>query len=89
MDLTRNNGVGIVVVKTVPTVGPIEKRDAMKKLLAVLLISALPSLVVPATAQASNPTPPAEWRFPSHAKYVKYKDMDCWRFWRITKCIKP
>ncbi len=89
MDLTRNNGVGTVVVKTVLTVLPIEKRDVMKKVLAVLLISALPSLVVPATAQAVDPTPPAEWRFPAHAKYVKYKDMDCWRFWRITKCIKP
>jgi hypothetical protein len=39
---------------------PIEKRDEMKKVLAVLLISAVSTLVVPASAQASDPTPPAE-----------------------------
>jgi hypothetical protein len=61
----------------------------MKKVLAVLLISAVSTLMVPTSAQAVDPTPPPEWRFPSHAKYVKYKDMDCWKFWRITKCIKP
>jgi hypothetical protein len=66
---------------------PIEKRDEMKKVLAVLLISAVSTLVVPASAQASDPTPPAEWKMPATSKYMKYKGMDCWKWRRITKCL--
>ncbi len=68
----------------------------MKKTIATVALATLVSIGTPMTAGANpvrNDTwpvqPPAEWSVPYHSKYLKYKGMDCWKYWRVIKCIKP
>ena len=58
----------------------------MKKILTASVL-ALFMLTVTPSAQAVDSLPPAEWNMPATSKYMKYKGMDCWKWWRITKCL--
>lgn len=58
----------------------------MKKILTASVVALFMLTVIP-SAQAVNPLPPAEWKMPATSKYMKYKGMDCWKWWRITKCL--
>lgn len=60
----------------------------MKKFMTASLIALFTVTVVP-SAQAVDPLPPTEWKMPATSKYMKYKGLDCWKYWRVTKCVKP
>ena len=57
----------------------------MKKVLTVLMAIGLTLTAVP--AQAADPVAPAHLKMHPQSKYLKYKGMDCWKYWKITRCI--
>ena len=57
----------------------------MKKVLTVLMAIGITLTSVP--AQAADLVAPARLKMHPQSKYFEYKGMDCWKYWRITKCI--
>lgn len=59
----------------------------MRRLIAIGSILAVTMIAAP--ANAADPLPPAEWRMPAGTKYIgkNIKGNDCWRWWKITKCL--
>jgi len=62
----------------------------MRKTVATIAITTLLSIGFPVVSHANEAwpvQPPAEWSVPYHAKFMKYKGKDCWKYWRVTKCL--
>ena len=59
--------------------------NIMKKVIAVLITLGLTLTATPTFA--ADPVAPAHLNMHPQSKYFEYKGMDCWKYWRITKCL--
>ena len=59
--------------------------NIMKKAVALLITVGLTLTATPSFA--SDPVAPARLKMPAQSKYFEHKGMDCWKYWRVTKCL--